>query len=85
MFPGGVLVGLVLILNLIARPSTSSAPGARPACGSSTRACDPVRRGVRGRPVQVDTNMSIEEGQTVNYVQSYQNMELAVIDTTDPT
>ena len=29
--------------------------------------------------------MAIEVGQTVNYVQSYKNMELAVIDTTDPS
>ena len=34
--------------------------------------------------MQVDTNMSIEEGQTVNYVESYKNTELAVIDVTDP-
>jgi hypothetical protein len=34
--------------------------------------------------MQVDTNMSIEVGQTVNYVQSYKNAELAVIDVTDP-
>jgi len=32
----------------------------------------------------VDTNMSIEVGQTVNYVQSYKNTELAIIDVTDP-
>jgi hypothetical protein len=34
--------------------------------------------------LQVDTNMSIEVGQTVNFVQSYKNTELALIDVTDP-
>jgi len=34
--------------------------------------------------MQVDTNLSIEVGQTVNYVSSYKTMELALVDVTDP-
>jgi hypothetical protein len=33
---------------------------------------------------QNETNMRIEEGETRNYAESYQDVELAIVDTTDP-
>jgi hypothetical protein len=33
---------------------------------------------------QVDTQLAIEEGQTINYVESPRELELALVDTTDP-
>jgi len=86
VFPGGALVGLLLTISLIAR--TLNIPRTWTKAGMIL-----VHTGlvflfagefVAGM-MQVDTQMSIEVGQTVNYVQSYRKMELALIDITNPT
>ncbi|WP_243300803.1 cytochrome c biogenesis protein ResB [Geothrix oryzisoli] len=85
-FPGGGLVGLMLTLNLIAKTLDIQRSWAKAGMWLVHAGLVILFAGefVAGL-MQVDTNMSIEVGQTVNYVQSYKNMELAVIDTTDPT
>ena len=85
-FPGGGLVGLMLTLNLIAKTLDIQRTWAKAGMWLVHAGLVILFAGefVAGL-MQVDTNMSIEVGQTVNYVQSYKNMELAVIDTTDPT
>jgi hypothetical protein len=86
LFPGGALVGLVLVLNL---------------CGTVIKRFEfsPQKAGlwlvhfglillVAGEFVtgafQVETRMQIDVGQTVNFVESARQMELAVTDSTDP-
>ncbi|HEY3270878.1 MAG TPA: cytochrome c biogenesis protein ResB [Geothrix sp.] len=85
VFPGGGLVGLLLTLNLIAKTLDIQRSWAKAGMWLVHSGLVVLFAGefVAGM-MQVDTNMSIEVGQTVNYVQSYKNMELAVIDTTDP-
>jgi hypothetical protein len=85
VFPGGGLVGLVLTLNLIAKTLDIQRTWAKAGMWLVHAGLVILFAGefVAGL-MQVDTNMSIEVGQTVNYVQSYKNLELAVIDTTDP-
>jgi hypothetical protein len=86
VFPGGGLVGLLLTLNLIAKTLDIQRSWTKAGMWLVHSGLVVLFAGefVAGM-MQVDTNMSIEVGQTVNYVQSYKNMELAVIDTTDPT
>jgi len=86
VFPGGGLVGLMLTLNLIAKTLDIKRTWAKAGMWLVHAGLVILFAGefVAGM-MQVDTNMSIEVGQTVNYVQSYKNMELAVIDVTDPT
>jgi hypothetical protein len=84
-FPGGALVGLLLTLNLVAKTldiklSWQKAGMWLVHCGLVILFAGEFVAGM----MQVDTNMSIEVGQTVNYVQSYKNAELALIDVTDP-
>ncbi len=85
VFPGGGLVGLLLTLNLIAKTLDIQRSWTKAGMWLVHAGLVILFAGefVAGM-MQVDTNMSIEVGQTVNYVQSYKNMELAVIDTTDP-
>ena len=85
-FPGGGLVGLMLTLNLIAKTLDIQRTWSKAGMWLVHAGLVILFAGefVAGL-MQVDTNLSIEVGQTVNYVQSYKNMELAVIDTTDPT
>ena len=85
VFPGGGLVGLLLTLNLIAKTLDIQRSWGKAGMWLVHTGLVVLFAGefVAGM-MQVDTNMSIEVGQTVNYVQSYKNMELAVIDTTDP-
>jgi hypothetical protein len=86
LFPGGALVGLVLVANL------SAALVRRFEFNPRKFGLWVVHAGlillVAGEFVtgafQVDTRMTIEEGQTVNYLESYHQMELAVSDVTDP-
>lgn len=86
IFPGGALVGLVLTLNLVA------ALIKRIDLNWRKSGLWLVHGGlvvlVAGEFItgafQVDTRMAIEEGQTVNFLESYRDMELAVIDSTDP-
>lgn len=86
VFPGGTLVGLVLTLNLLAA-------GVKRLQFSWPKAGLWIIHGglvllVAGEFVasmyQVDTRMAIEVGQTVNFVESYRDMELAITDVTDP-
>ena len=86
VFPGGALVGLLLTLNLIAKTLDIKLSWAKAGmwlvhCGLVVLFAGEFVAGM----MQVDTNMSIEVGQTVNFVQSYKNTELALIDVTDPT
>ncbi len=86
VFPGGALVGLLLTINLTGRTLELKRTWGKAGMWLVHAGLVILFAGefVAGM-MQVDTNMSIEVGQTVNYVQSYKNMELAVIDTTDPT
>ena len=86
VFPGGALVGLLLTINLIAKTMDIKLIWSRAGMWLIHVGLVVLFAGefVAGM-MQVDTNLSIEVGQTVNYVQSYKNMELAVIDVTDPT
>jgi hypothetical protein len=85
VFPGGATVGLVLILNLIA------AQAARLQLTWSKAGLWIVHLGlilfVAGEFVssvfQVESQMAIENGQTVNFIEG-RDPELAVIDVTDP-
>ena len=85
-FPGGALVGLLLTINLIAKTLDIKLAWSRAGMWLVHAGLVVLFAGefVAGM-MQVDTNMSIEVGQTVNYVQSYKNAELALIDVTDPT
>ncbi|HEX7552857.1 MAG TPA: cytochrome c biogenesis protein ResB [Geothrix sp.] len=84
-FPGGALVGLLLTINLIAKTLDIKLTWSKAGMWLVHVGLVVLFAGefVAGM-MQVDTNMSIEVGQTVNYVQSYKNTELAVIDVTDP-
>ena len=85
-FPGGALVGLLLTINLIAKTMDIQRTWAKAGMWLVHAGMVVLFAGefVAGM-MQVDTNLSIEVGQTVNFVQSYKNMELAIIDVTDPT
>jgi hypothetical protein len=86
IFPGGALVGLVLAVNLIA------AQGRRLEMSWRKSGIWIAHAGlillVFGEFVtglfQVETQMAIEEGQTVDFVESPRELELAVIDVTNP-
>lgn len=85
VFPGGALVGLLLTINLTVKTldikrTWSKAGMLLVHAGLVILFAGEFVAGM----MQVDTNMSIEVGQTVNYVQSYKHMELALIDVTDP-
>ena len=86
VFPGGALVGLLLTLNLIAKTLDIKLTWQKAGLWLVHTGLVVLFAGefVAGM-MQVDTNLSIEVGQTVNYVQSYKNSELALIDVTDPT
>ena len=86
VFPGGALVGLVLTVNLIG--STAKRLGwNRQKAGLWI-----IHAGLillfAGEFVtgafQTDKRMSIEEGQTINFLEDYREVELAIIDRTDP-
>jgi hypothetical protein len=87
IFPGGATVGLVLMVNLAA------AQGRRLELSWKKAGLWVVHAGLIllfiGEFVtgvfQVETQLAIEEGQTVNYVEHPREMELAVVDTTDPS
>ncbi len=87
IFPGGTLVGLALTLNLTA------ATVKRLRLIWAKAGLWLVHLGlillVSGEFVsaalQVDDRMAIEEGQTVNFVESARSMELAIVDVTAPT
>ena len=85
-FPGAALVGLVLTINLTGKTLELKRTWAKSGLILIHAGLVVLFAGefVAGM-MQVDTNMTIEVGQTVNYVQSYKNAELALIDVTDPT
>ncbi len=85
-FPGGALVGLLLTINLTGRTLELQRTWSKAGMWLVHAGMVILFAGefVAGM-MQVDTNMSIEVGQTVNYVQSYKSAELAVIDITDPS
>jgi hypothetical protein len=85
VFPGGALVGLLLTFNLIAKTLSIKLSWQKAGMWLVHSGLVVLFAGefVAGM-MQVDTNMSIEVGQTVNYVQSYKNAELALIDVTNP-
>jgi hypothetical protein len=86
VFPGGALVGLVLMVNLAA------AQGQRLERSWKKAGIWIVHAGLIllfvGEFVtgvfQVETQLAIEEGQTVNYVEHMREQELVVVDTTEP-
>ena len=86
VFPGAALVGLLLTINLTAKTLDLQRTWAKAGLWLVHSGLVILFAGefVAGM-LQVDTNLSIEVGQTVNFVQSYKNTELALIDVTDPT
>jgi hypothetical protein len=86
LFPGGALVGLVLVVNLGVALVRRFEPSGRRLglwvvhAGLVLLVAGEFVSGV----FQVDARMAIEEGQTVSYLEDYHRMELAVTDLTDP-
>ncbi|BDU75490.1 cytochrome c biogenesis protein ResB [Mesoterricola sediminis] len=86
VFPGGALVGLVLVLNLTAALIKRIDFNWHKAgiwvahAGLILLVAGEFSTGA----FQVETNMSIEEGQTVNWLESPREFELTVTDVTDP-
>jgi len=86
VFPGGALVGTVLIANLTVALIKRFDFNFRKAGlwiahgGLILLVAGEFSTGL----FQVETNMSIEQGQTANFVESPRQMELAVTDITDP-
>ncbi len=86
VFPGGALVGLVLMVNLVAAQvrrlevSWSKAGLWITHLGLILLFVGEFVTGM----FQVETQLAVEEGQTVNFVESPRQLELAVIDTTAP-
>jgi hypothetical protein len=87
VFPGGATVGLVLMVNLAA------AQGRRLELSWKKAGIWVVHAGLIllfvGEFVtgvfQVETQLAIEEGQTVNYVEHPRQQELVLVDVTDPS
>lgn len=87
VFPGGALVGLVLIANLLAAQiSRLELSWKKTGLWISHAGLVLLVFGefVSGA-LQVESQLAVEEGQTVNYVESPRELELAVIDVTDPS
>ena len=86
VFPGGALVGLVLALNLIA------AQGRRLELSWKKAGLWIVHAGLillfigefATSAFQVESRLAIEQGQTLNFVERQRDLELAVVDVTDP-
>lgn len=86
IFPGGALVGLVLLLNLTAALIQRFGFSWQRTGLWITHAgliLLVVGEFATGA-FQVETQMSIEEGQTVAYTESTRDLELAITNTTDP-
>ena len=87
VFPGGILVGAALVLNLIASTIQRLDFTWRKMglwivhAGLILLIAGEFATGA----FQMDTQMAIQVGQTVNFVESPRLMELAVIDTTNPS
>jgi ResB-like family protein len=86
VFPGGALVGLVLMVNLVAAQTRRLEVSWRKAGLWITHVgliLLFVGEFVTGM-FQVETQLAVEEGQTVNFVEAPRELELAVVDTSDP-
>jgi hypothetical protein len=86
VFPGGALVGTVLMVNLIAAQGRRLELSWKKAGLWITHAgliLLFVGEFVSGA-LQVETQLAVEEGQTVDFVEAPRELELAVIDVTDP-
>jgi hypothetical protein len=86
VFPGGALVGLLLMLNLVAAQLKRLEVSWRKAGLWVVHAgliLLFVGEFVTGA-FQVETQLSIEEGQTVDFVESPREIELALTDVSDP-
>jgi hypothetical protein len=86
IFPGGALVGLVLMVNLVAAQARRLELSWRKAGIWIVHAgliLLFVGEFITGG-YQVDARLAFEEGQTANYVEVPREMELAVVDATDP-
>ncbi len=86
VFPGGGLVGLVLLINLVAvlvqrMKFTWKKAGLWIIHGGLILL---VLGEFVSAAYQIDTRMAIEEGQTVNFVEHFREVELVVTDVTDP-
>lgn len=86
VFPGGALVGLVLVINLTAALVKRIALKG-PKVGLWIAHFGLILL-VAGEfltgAFQVETTLSVEQGQTVNFLESPRDMELSVTDVTDP-
>jgi len=86
VFPGGALVGAVLMVNLAAAQIRRLELSWRKAglwivhVGLILLFVGEFITGV----YQVDTRLIFEEGQTTNFVESHRDHELAIVDVTDP-
>jgi hypothetical protein len=86
IFPGGATVGLVLLVNLVAAQGKRLERSWRKTgiwiahTGLVLLVFGEFVTGV----FQVETQLAVEEGQTVNFVESPRDLELAVIDVSDP-
>ena len=86
VFPGGALVGLVLMVNLVSAQLRRLELSWRKAGLWITHAgliLLFVGEFMTGM-FQVETQLAVEEGQTVDYVEAPRELELAVIDDADP-
>ncbi len=87
VFPGGIPVGLLLVINLVAALVKRSRLGWKQAglwiahAGLILLVAGEFCTGA----FQVETVIRVEEGQGVNFAESPRELELAVIDTTDPS
>jgi len=86
VFPGGAMVGAVLMVNLVAAQLRRLELSRKKAgiwivhAGLILLFVGEFITGV----YQIDTRLVFEEGQTTNFVESHREHELAVIDVTDP-
>jgi hypothetical protein len=86
VFPGGALVGLVLLVNLVtAQAKRLELSWKKSGLWISHAGLVLLVAGefVTGG-FQRESQLAVEEGQTVNWVEAPRELELAVIDTTDP-
>jgi hypothetical protein len=86
IFPGGATVGLVLLVNLVAAQGRRLERSWKKAgiwiahAGLVLLVLGEFVTGV----FQVESQLAVEEGQTVNFVEAPRDLEVAVVDTTDP-
>ena len=86
VFPGGHLIGAVLLVNLIAAHIRRFQWGWKKAGIQLTHAglIIMLAGGLLTDLLSVESNMRITEGQTVNYSEDFDARELAIIDSSNP-